>query len=75
MTSAYTEEKLEFRQQVLLILFKNFGTGDYSNQSIYECADDWCRKQVTTNGLANYFKAYYATKGNDQISEEGTETP
>ena len=62
MTSAYTEEKLEFRQQVLLILFKNFGTGDYSNQSIYECAHEWCQKQYTTNGLANYYKAYYNGK-------------
>ena len=59
MTSAYTEEKLEFRQQVLLILFKNFGTGDYSNQSIYECADDWCGKQVTTAGLVKYYETYY----------------
>ena len=54
-----TDEQLDLRQQVLLILFKNFGNGDYSNQSIYECADDWCSKQYTTNGLANYFKAYY----------------
>ena len=62
MTSAYTEEKLEFRQQVLLILFKNFGTGDYSNQSIYECADDWCGKQVTTAGLVKYYEAYYTSR-------------
>ena len=62
MTSAYTEEKLEFRQQVLLILFKNFGTGDYSNQSIYECADDWCGKQVTTAGLVKYYEAYYTNR-------------
>ena len=62
MTSAYTEEKLEFRQQVLLNLFKNFGTGDYSNQSIYECADDWCGKQVTTAGLVKYYEAYYTNR-------------
>ena len=62
MTSAYTEEKLEFRQQVLLILFKNFGTGDYSNQSIYECADDWCGKQVTTAGLVKCYEAYYTNR-------------
>ena len=62
MTSVYTEEKLEFRQQVLLILFKNFGTGDYSNQSIYECADDWCGKQVTTAGLVKYYEAYYTNR-------------
>ena len=63
MTNAtLTEGQLELRQQVLLILFKNFGNGDYSNQSIYECADDWCSKQVTTNGLVNYYKAYYTSK-------------
>ena len=57
--STITEDQLVLRQRVLLILFKNFGTGHYSNQSIYECADDWCSKQVTTNGLVNYYKAYY----------------
>ena len=62
MTTAYTQEKLEFLQQVLLILFKNFGTGDYSNQSIYECADDWCGKQVTTAGLVKYYEAYYTNR-------------
>ena len=49
-----------------------YGNSTY-NRAIYECADDWCSKQVTTNGLAGYFKAYYATKGNDQIGEESTE--
>ena len=57
--STITEDQLVLRQRVLLILFKNFGEGKYSNQSIYECADDWCSKQVTTSGLVNYYKAYY----------------
>ena len=61
--STITEDQLVLRQRVLLILFKNFGEGKYSNQSIYECADDWCSKQVTTNGLVNYYKAYYTGKG------------
>ena len=30
-----------------------------NNKAIYECANEWCEKQYTTNGLANYFKAYY----------------
>ena len=60
--STLTEEQLDLRQQVLLILFKNFGEGKYSNQSIYECADDWCSKQCTTNGLVSYFKAYYTKR-------------
>ncbi len=50
------DSKLELRQQVLSLLMKNFD----DNRSIYECADDWCSKQVTTNGLINYYKAYYA---------------
>ena len=57
-----TEAQLDLRQQVLLLLFKNFGSGDYSNQAIYECADDWCSKQVSTNGLVSYYKAYYTSK-------------
>ena len=60
--STLTEAELDLRQKALLSLFKNFGTGDYSNQSIYECADDWCSKQVSTNGLVSYYKAYYTSK-------------
>ena len=61
MASTYTEAELGLRQQVLVILFKNFGNGKYSNRSIYECADDWCSKQVTTAGLVSYYKAYYTS--------------
>ena len=75
MDTPINEEKLKLRQDALKILLSKYGNSTHSNRAIYECADDWCRKQVTTNGLANYFKAYYATKGNNQISEEGTETP
>jgi len=66
------DAKLKLRQDVLKILMSKYGNSTY-NRAIYECADDWCSKQVTTNGLAGYFKAYYATKGNDQIGEESTE--
>ena len=59
-TTTLTDEQLKLRQQVLLILFKEFGNGKYSNQSIYNCADEWCSKQVTTAGLVSYFRAYYA---------------
>ena len=52
------DEKLKLRQATLKLLLKNFGD-KHSNKAIYECADDWCSKQCTTNGLANYFKAYY----------------
>ena len=57
--STLTEEQLDLRQKVLLLLFKNFGEGKYSNQSIYECADDWCSKQVTSHGVVKYYEAYY----------------
>ena len=57
-----TEAELDLRQQVLLLLIKKFGQGDYSTKSIYECADDWCSKQVSTNGLVSYYKAYYTSK-------------
>ena len=53
---ANMNEKL--RQETLKILLKNFGN-THTNRSIYECADDWCSKQVTTSGLVNYYKAYY----------------
>ncbi len=58
-SSTLTEEQLDLRQQALLILFKQFGNGDYSNQSIYECADDWCSKFKTTSGIVSYYKAYF----------------
>ena len=58
-------EKL--RQETLGILLKNFGNSG-TNKSIYECADEWCRKQVTTAGLVSYFKAYY---GNER--QEGSQ--
>ena len=59
--STVTEDQLVLRQRVLLILFKQFGTGDYSNQSIYECADDWVSKFNTTSGLVKYYKTYYTS--------------
>jgi len=59
-TSTLTEEQLKLRQQVLLILFKEFGKGKYSNQSIYECADEWISKgHVISGGVVSYYKAYY----------------
>ena len=57
--STITEDQLVLRQRVLLILFKTFGEGKYSSQSIYECADDWCSKQVTSHGVVKYYEAYF----------------
>ena len=49
------EDQVSLRQQALTILFKQFGNRD----DIYECADEWGSKQVTTSGLVQYYKAYY----------------
>ena len=49
------EHQIELREQAIKILYKNFGQDD----TIYTCADEWCKKQVTTAGLVNYYKAYY----------------
>ena len=58
--STVTEDQLVLRQRVLLILFKNFGEGKYSNQSIYECADEWIEKgHKISSGVVKYYDAYY----------------
>ena len=60
MSETLTEEQLKLRQQVLLILFKEFGNGKYSNQSIYECADEWIEKgHKISAGIVKYYDAYY----------------
>jgi hypothetical protein len=48
----------ELRQYALSLLLKTFGN-THENRAIYECADEWCSKQPTTNGIVSYFKAYY----------------
>ena len=52
----YSEEKMSLRRETLSILLKRFD----DNKSIYECADDWVSKQVTTSGLVKYYEAYYS---------------
>ena len=61
----------QIREQTLLLLLKNFGN-THTNKAIYECADDWCSKQVTTNGLVSYFKAYYGKYERQEGSEVNT---
>ena len=61
MTVTYetkVEDQVSLRQRALTILFKKFG----NHQSIYECADEWVTKQVTTNGIVDYYKAYFLPK-------------
>ena len=62
MTVTLTEEQLKLRQQVLMILFREFGKGKYSNQTIYECADEWIEKgHKISAGVVSYYRAYYTT--------------
>ena len=70
-------ELLKFRQDVLKILMGNFP--DTSPRYIYECANEWCSKQVTSSGIVGYFKAYYGkyerqegSKVNPQESKEAS---
>tara|TARA_A100000164_G_C21783169_1_gene712039 strand:- start:542 stop:778 length:237 start_codon:yes stop_codon:yes gene_type:complete len=77
MDTLISNEKLKLRQQVLLILLSKYGNSTYSNNAIYECADDWCSKQVTANGVLSHFEAYrgsYETKGNNQVGQGSTQT-
>ena len=56
----YTEEQMKLRQEVLQILFKKFGKGEYSNKTIYECADEWIDKgHKISAGVVKYYDAYY----------------
>ena len=52
--------KESLRQEPLKILLKTFGSTQ-SRNAIYECAEEWTRRQPTTSGLVSYFKAYYTT--------------
>ena len=52
----YSEQKMKLRKDSLAILLKKFD----DNRSIYECADDWVSKQVSTAGLIKYYEAYYS---------------
>ena len=54
----YTEAQMKLSQDVLRILFKKFGNGDYSNRSIYECADEWVEKYNVSFGVVDYYNAY-----------------
>jgi len=60
MNDTLTEEQMTLRQHVLMILFKEFGKGEYSNKKIYECADEWINKgHKISSGVVKYYDAYY----------------
>ena len=77
MNSLMTTMDTQIRQQTLSLLLKTFGN-THTNRAIYECADDWCSKQVTTNGLVSYFRAYYGKyerqEGSKADYQEGKRT-
>ena len=61
------EKKLELREEALKCLLTKYGhqmdgvSPKYTNQSIYECAEDWVSKgNITTFGIIKYYEAYYA---------------
>ena len=59
----YSKERMNLREQCLLILLKKYGGGSHDetdNQSIYECAHDWISQgHNTTSGIIKYYEAYY----------------
>ena len=63
----YSDQKMKVREQALKVLFAKFGSAlekgssKYSNQSIYECAQDWVSQgNMHTAGIVKYYEAYYA---------------
>ena len=63
----YSDEKMKVREQGLKVLLSKFGgqmegpSPKYSNQSIYECVQDWVSQgNMHTAGIVKYYEAYYA---------------
>ena len=68
----YSEEQLKLRQQCLSILLKSYEItteSKYSLRDIYECTEEWTHKYKTSNGIIDFFKAYFSN-GNQKISKE-----
>ena len=68
----YSEEQLKLREQCLSILLKKYeitSESKYSLRDLYECAEEWTHKYKTSNGIIDYFKAYFS-HGNQKISKE-----
>ena len=68
----YSEEKLKLREQCLSILLKKYEItteSKYSLRDIYECTEEWTHKYKTSNGIIDYFKAYFSN-GSQKISKE-----
>ena len=53
------ERKVALREQVIQILYRQFGNRD----DIYECADEWITKgHKISSGIVAYYEAYYSNK-------------
>ncbi len=66
----YDDARMKVRNQCLNVLIAKFGhqleggLPKYSNQSIYECAQEWVSQgNMHTAGIVKYYEAYHA-KGN-----------
>ena len=58
-----TEEQVKLRAQAYKILYSRFPDSP-KDGNIYKCIDEWLLKgQVTTNGIVQYYDAYYNKKG------------
>ena len=63
----YDDMKMNVRNQCLNVLIAKFGhqleggLPKSSNQSIYECAQEWVSQgNMHTAGIVKYYEAYYA---------------
>ena len=68
----YSEEQLKLRQQCLSILLKKYEItteSKYSLRDICECTEEWTLKYKTSNGIIDYFKAYFS-HGNQKDSKK-----
>ena len=68
----YSNERLNLRKQCLSILLKKYEItteSKYSLRDIYECAEEWTLKYKTSNGVVDYFKAYFSHE-NQKNSKE-----
>ena len=63
------DELLHLREHVLKLLLSNYSSS-FPTRYIYMCAEEWCNKQVTSNGVVGYFKAYYGKYERQEGSKE-----
>ena len=65
----YSSEQLKLRKEVLRILMSKYGH-ENNNKAIYECADEWVEKQVTSSGIVDYYNAYKKSFINKSLTQE-----